>query len=164
MTNEKASFRLSSDAKALAKMLDDVTVGEVVAYKAMSDEIGSDVQRESRGALQRARIIAMRERRAVFDVVRGVGLKRLDDAEIVDLSDKSRDSMRRIAKRTVKKIVCADYEKLTSDQQTKHNTSLSIMRALVEIASDKSARAIASKVSKTNCALSAEAVGLAAFN
>lgn len=146
MSNKQPEFRLSSDSKAIAAELRKVAVGETSSYATLTAVIGRNVQGASRGALETARHVVQRENRIIFDVVRGVGLKRLADGEIVDLSDKARDHARRHARRTAKKLVCVDYDALPKDKQTKHNAALSMFGVLGEMATDKSQRRLEAKV------------------
>jgi hypothetical protein len=139
-------FRLSSDSKALAVALAKVPVGETASYSSLTAAVGRDVQTTCRGALETARYIVQREDRMVFDVVRGVGLRRLLDGEIVDLSDRARDHARRHARRTVKKLICVDYGNLPRDKQTKHNAALSMFGVFSELASDKSQKRLETKI------------------
>lgn len=134
----KADFELSADSKTLASVLLEAKKDDTITYERLSKAIGRDVRGDGAGSLQTARRIAQREQRMVFDSVRGVGLKRLQDADIVDLSDKARDHMRRTARRTAKKLVCVDFDDLTNEKKVKHNAALSMMGALAELTTEKS--------------------------
>ncbi|MGQ0595799.1 hypothetical protein [Aquabacterium sp.] len=146
---DQPDFRLSSDSKALAALLTSAGIGDVVTYAALSKAIGRDVRTSATGALHTARHLAQRDHRIVFDVVRGAGLKRLQDAEIVDLADKARDHARRHAKRTAKKLTCVDFEALPKDKQTKHNAALSMFSALAELSTDKAQQRLERKIEQT---------------
>jgi hypothetical protein len=152
MSNQP-EFRLSSDSKALAKMLIASGPGEVVLYEDLDKAIGRDVREAASGALHTARHIAQREHRMVFDAVRGVGLKRLADSEIVDLADKARDHARRHASRTAKKLTCVDYDALSKDKQTKHNAALSMFSVMAELSTDKAQKRLESKVKDADAQL-----------
>lgn len=122
--NKAPDFRLSSDSLALAKALESIKINETVEYQKLSSAIGRDVQGVGRSAMQQARKVVQRDHKMVFDVVRGVGLRRLDDDAIVDASDKSISVVRRGIRRAAKRLVCADYEALTKDKKTKHNVAI----------------------------------------
>lgn len=164
--NTQPEFRLSSDSKALAKELEAVEVGATVSYSQLTAAIGRDVQGGGRGALETARRIVQRDHRAVFDVVRNTGLKRLADSEIVDLSDRARDGLRHSARRIAKKLVCVDYQKLTAAHQCKHNAALSMFGAIAEMATDTAQRRLEKNIQANTEQLPAakaaiEALGIA---
>ena len=144
--NTTPDFRLSSDSKALAKVLETIAVTVVVPYADLTKVIGRNVQTVGRQAMDRARAIVQRESRMVFDPVRGVGLRRLPDGEIVDLSDKARERIRRVSRRTSKKLTCVDYGALTREKQTKHNTALAVFGVLVEMTSEKASKRLRAEV------------------
>lgn len=145
----KADFELSADSKTLASVLLEAQKDETITYERLSKAIGRDVRADASGALQTARRLAQREQRMVFDAVRGVGLKRLQDSDIVDLSDKARDQMRRTARRTAKKLVCVDFDGLPNDKKVKHNAALSMMGALATLTTETSFGRLQSKVQQT---------------
>ena len=143
--NKQPDFRLSSDSAALVKVLERIPVGGTISYGDLSSAIGRDVTL-FRGALETARLVVQRESCMVFDVVRGEGLRRLADDEIVDLSDKARDHARRHARNTAKKLVCVDYDSLSKPKQTKHNAALSMFGALAELTTSGSQKRLEAKV------------------
>ena len=143
--NKQPDFRLSADSAAIAKALETVQVGHVVTYAALSAIIGRPIT-SFRGVLETARRSVQRENRIIFDVVRSEGLRRLADAEIVDLSDKAREHARRHARNTAKKLVCVDYAALSKQKQTKHNAALSMFGALAEMSSSSSMKRLEAKV------------------
>ncbi len=143
--NKQPDFRLSADSAALVKVLELVDVGATVTYAELSQTIGRDVT-SFRGPLETARLVVQREKRMVFDAVRGEGLRRLADDEIVDLSDKARDHARRHARKTAKKLVCVDYQSLNKQKQTKHNAALSMFGALAELTTSGSQKRLEAKV------------------
>lgn len=144
--NSTPEFRLSSDSKALAQELAKAATGDVMTYADLSAIVGRDVQEAARSALNTARHVVQREHRIVFDVVIGVGLRRLESSEIVDLSDKARDRTRSIARRISKKLTCVEYDELPREKQTKHNAALSMFGLMKELASDGAQKRIEHKV------------------
>ena len=145
MDTKQPDFRLSSDSAAIIEAIKGVSVGETITYSAMSTLIGRDITK-FRGALETARRSIQRDMRMVFDVVRGVGMIRLTDSEIVDLSDKARAHARRHARRTAKKLVCVDYAALSKEKQTKHNAALSMFGILSELTTSASQKRLEAKV------------------
>lgn len=146
MELKKSIGMASADAVTLARAMREIKVGEVVTYQQLSQTIARNVTREAQAALHTARGIVQREDRMVFDAVRGVGLKRLNDEEIVDLSDKARDHIRRTSRRTAKKLTCVDYDGMSRDKQVKHNTALSMLGVFMAMATEKSTRRLSEQV------------------
>ncbi len=135
--SNKPSFTASADAKTLADLLRCVNVGEVLAYDDMNAALGRDVTAD-RNVLYTARAIVQREDRMVFDAVLRVGIKRLADAEIVNLGDRARARVRRISRTVSQAITCVDYAAMSREAQVKHNTALSMFGVMAELATNKS--------------------------
>lgn len=161
--SKQPTFQLSADAKTLASVLREVTVGDTVTYKRLSQSIARDVQTDARGALQTARRLVMNEDRIVFDAVRGEGLVRLKDEQIVSLSDRARDHIRRTSRKTAKALVCVDYDALSPDMQVKHNTGLSMLGVIAELSTSKSVAKLESKVKEAGAELPLAKAAIAAL-
>ena len=146
MSNVSPIFEASADAKTIASLLRIAPVGGVVSYDDMTCSIERSVLTDAKGVLNTARYIVQREDKMIFDAVRGVGLKRLADEDIVDLSDKARDHVRRTSKKLAKKLTCVNYDSMSKDKQTKHNTALSMFGVFCELATDKSTNRLQSFV------------------
>lgn len=157
------NFQASTDSKILAAMLRECEVGQVVSYKALSEAIGREVQTLGRPCLETARKIVQREARMIFDSVRNEGLKRLTDSEIVDLADKTRDSVRRATRRTVKKLVCVDYDAMPKEKQTKHNTAISLFGIMSELATEKVQTRLGCEIERTGTELPVAKATIAAL-
>lgn len=163
MEKQQPDFRLSSDSKALAEKLLTVSVGETITYQDMSAIIGRSVQSIGRGALETARSIVQREKRIVFGVIRGVGLIRLNDSEIIDLADKAREHSRRHARRVVKKLICVEYSSLKKESQIKHNAAISMFGAISEISSTSSIKRLEKQIEETGSEIPAAKAAIAAL-
>jgi ribosomal protein L30/L7E len=149
------NFRPSSDSKALARRLEATQIGEIVSYDELTKLIAEDVTKVGRGTLQTARRIVQRDHRIVFDVVRGVGLKRLNSVEIVDQSDQTRERIRRTASRGARSLTCADYDALPQEKKAKHNISAALLGAISEYASDKKFKSVESRLNSDGRLLNA---------
>ena len=163
--SKQPDFRLNSDSRALVESLQDIKIGETVQYSRLSQIIGRDVQGVASASLNSARRVVEREHRIVFGTIRGVGIKRLEDADIVKSTDKSREHIRRTSRRAVRRLGCVDYQNLTAEQQTKHNAAMSVFGVLSEVAAEKSIRRIEKKIEESGEELSIaksaiEALGL----
>lgn len=122
---------LSPDAITLRKRLETLAPGDSVTYAELTKLIGGDVQRSRHGALYRARAILMREKSMVFAAMKGEGLKRLTDDEIAKTGYGVIRTVRRASSRGMKRLACvSEFEKLSSDAQTAHNTAMSVLGTL----------------------------------
>lgn len=161
--SKKPIFAASADAKTIAHVLRQVAVGNVVSYADLSRAISRNVCTDGRPAMDSARGIVQREDRMIFDSVRGEGLKRLADDEIVSLGDKARDHVRRSSRKVVKKLVCVNYETLSKEKQVKHNTALSMFGVFCELATDKSSKRLSSSVEAAQAELPIAKASIAAL-
>ena len=136
-------FTATVQTRELAERLKRAAVGEIVPYIDLSRICGFSVQTgKGRKRLDSARDIVRREAEIVFGVVQSQGLKRLDNAEIVNLGPASRKRIARAARRTVKKIVCVDYGALSSSDKIKHNGEMAVLAVIASSARDATVRKI----------------------
>lgn len=163
MKQTTATFELSADTRTLASLLAEAAVGEVVTFERMTKALARDVQKDARGALQSARMLVRKEHSIVFDSVRAIGLKRLNDAEIIDLQDRTRAHIRRTARNTVKSMVCVKYDALQREEQVKHNTAISMLGIISEIVTEKSTNRLQSQVRAAGTELPAAKAAIAAL-
>jgi hypothetical protein len=99
----------------------------------------------------------------VFASARGVGYVRLDDSQIVDTFDHARQRMRRLAAKAATRIVCVEYDKLSNEAKVKHNTALSIIGAMSEMASVGSAKRIEKRIAECGTSLPAAKAAIEAL-
>lgn len=133
----KLSFEMSADARLLRQRLAAVKIGESVTYADLSREISKPVD-GAFPALQTARRSLLNNDGYVFAVIRGEGLKRLSDEEIVAASDQDVNRIRRTAKKGARKLASVqDYGAMSNASQLRHTTRLSVMTAVAHMASSK---------------------------
>ena len=155
-------FKASIDATQIAKALSAVPVGGEITHDDMAVLCGRSFDR-LRGAMSTALGIVQREKRMVFASVRGVGYVRLDDSQIVDTFDHARQRMRRLAAKAATRIVCVEYDKLSNEAKVKHNTALSIIGAMSEMASVGSAKRIEKRIAECGTSLPAAKAAIEAL-
>jgi hypothetical protein len=126
-----ARFERSPMTQALIERLGGMHPGDFVSYGELSELSHCDVQDDQgRGFLGTAREALERERRMVFDVVVNQGLKRVDEAGTIAMSDARLSRIDRAAKRGVRQLgTVSNTEKLTMAQRV----SLSANRARLGI-------------------------------
>ena len=162
METKQPDFQLSADSAAIVKAIEEIPVGGVITYSQLSTVIGRDI-RMFRGSLESARKAVQRDKGMVFDVLRGEGIKRLADGEIIDLSDKAREHSRRHARRIAKKLICVNYATLTKDKQVKHNAALSMFGALSDLSSSASMKRLEAQIEATGTQLTSAKSAIAAL-
>ena len=140
--NARPTFEISIDTKLLYDELIASKAGDVVTYQ----QLGKAVSRVVTGGdpyLQSALHRAFKNDDAVFDNVRSVGYRRLTDAEIVKLSTKDTDTIRRRSRRAGEKLTkVVDFSALPLQQRIEHNARLSIFSAIAAMTKPSSVKKI----------------------
>lgn len=136
----------SADTKILESLLAEAKIGDMVTYEAMSKAIGRDVREHALSSLRTARRGLEKEKRIVFGVEKNVGLKRLQDSEIVATAEASRKHLQRTAKRSLTRLAAVEFEKLNEDDRRRHVTYSAQMGAVAMFAAKSSTNKIESKV------------------
>lgn len=150
---KKPDFEISVDRRMLTDRLRQVAVGESITYKALSEVISRDVQGPAHGALAGARETLLKNDGIVFGTIRGEGLKRLDDSEIVKTGESAIRRVRRASRRAAQIIAIADYTKLPQEAKVQHNTHLSVLGMLATVTKSTAIKKIEGKVSQAQTAL-----------
>lgn len=151
---KKPMFQLSIDTKMLAERLQKTSVGDTVTYEECSKIVSRDVTNGARHVLQAARRYCEAHYNMLFGCVHRVGLKRLNDSEIVDLGESTLKHVRRTSLKTARRIAqCADYEKLSEQKKIKHNTYASVLAMLGTALTEKRIAKIEERVKDTQRAL-----------
>ncbi len=130
-----AQFEVSADTRFIRQRLHEMNPGDFISYGELTNLISKPVN----GAipcLQSARQSLLREG-FVFGNIRGEGIKRLSDAEIVTASDMDISTMRRRARKAGKKLSTVSYELLPPEKQLSYTAKISIVGAIAAIATDK---------------------------
>lgn len=150
--NEKKKVipEASAETMILFARLQKAEVGNLVLYSELSELLGEPVD-GSYGSLQTARQKAIKEG-MVFECIRGEGIKRLADKEIVKCSSGATDKVRRLARRERRKLQCVDIAKLNGDTG-EYLTNISMLGLLTEITKPAKVQAISMQCAKMKDAL-----------
>ena len=139
----------SVDSIVLYNRIRTMEEGDVVPYSELSDLIKCNVQKSGYCYMQTARRIAQREDEMVFEAVLNVGLRRVSNDKIADVS---RDNMKR-ARRSVRKgariLACAKYERLDDAGRKEHNTMSCMLGALELATKPKNVRKVEAEVNRS---------------
>lgn len=148
-TSREPIAKLSIDAQTLyGKALKLCEVGQLLTYDQLSKLIGRDVREHAYGALQTARRIAEREDGIAFGTITNVGLKRLNDVEVIGTADKTLAHIRRTASRSGRRVLWClkDFDKLSDEKKVEHNARVSALTVLATISKNSAIRRIEGKV------------------
>lgn len=130
-TTTQPTFVRSIDTTQIADLIRKLDIGQTLSYDTMRAAIGRDPQREARGALDSARRVVLKEDGIVTACVPKVGVKRLDDGEIVDAGAQSLTHIRRTAGRAAVRLTkVRDYAALPREAQTRHNLHLTLFQLI----------------------------------
>lgn len=137
----------------------------LVTYDELAARLGRGCRSHERGYanLRSALKVLEAQERIVFFAVPGEGVQQANDQGIVGLSVAGLDRARNTAKRSIRKLACANYENLPNDLRIKHNATASILGVLAEMTKPSSVKRLEAAVSGTQQLLSAKATTEAMF-
>lgn len=139
-------FEPSADRSILVLMFEKASMGDVITYVAMSKELGRDVRTFAFGALRSAKHYVQRENRIVFATIAKVGIQRIDDCEIVTSMESDRRKMAKASTRSLSKLGCADYNKLTPEKKREHTTAAAQVGAIAMFSKQATTKKISAAV------------------
>lgn len=145
-SDKEMNFEKSSDTKILESVLVEAKVGDLITYDELSKAIGRNVRVFAMPSLRSARRGVFSSKQFVFGVETGVGLRRLNDSQIVDTTESDRARMRRAANRSIKKLGVVNFAELDEQHKRKHIVSSAQMGAISMFASKSATKKIDAKV------------------
>jgi hypothetical protein len=130
---QTASFACSIEARQLAdwliKQSATADYERIITYDELGTAAGCDVVAK-RNILQTARNIAQREGGAVYGTVNGIGIKLLNNSEIVGIGDHTLAHIRKTSTKTLRKLSIVRYDELTEVDKVRHNCNASFIGAM----------------------------------
>ena len=149
------NFEKANDTKILESVLGEAKVGDLITYDELSKAIGRDVRKFAQPSLSSARRGLLRDKHFVFACETGVGLKRLNDEEIVLSSESDRRRMKRAATRAIKKLTVVKFEGLSEELKRQHVVASAQLGAIEMFSGKNATKKIESQVdgSKTTLAI-----------
>jgi len=139
-------FEKSADTKVIESVLAEAKIGDTITYETLSKAIGRDVRQFASGALNSARRTMLNEKGMVFGTENNVGLKRLDDSQIVNASEDDRRKMHRMSNRAIRKLGCVNFDGLSKENKQKHLTASAQFGALQMFSTASTNKKIEQKV------------------
>lgn len=152
INNKTPAFQLSIDAQYLYNHIMKMKVGDVLTYEEMKNMLKKDVQTQYRYIISSARRKARRDG-IEFGTVSKVGIKRLNDSEIVGTSHSIYERTRRAAKRGVMVLQNANFDKLPDEQKTEYNTNMTLCGVLSTITSAKNVEKLHKRIAEIKTTL-----------
>jgi hypothetical protein len=147
---------LSADSIALIDALRGVKIGDVITYEHLNAVISGDVQKRQRSALLTARRRLVREDRIVFDVVRGVGLRRLSNAETANVLPSCTRRLRRAAGRARRIGECVSVLELEPSDRAKLVARMTQLQLVAEITTSTAEKRVEVAAAGATAPLAAE--------
>lgn len=140
--NQTPMFNCSLESRQLADYLikfaaqRDYTT--TLTYEELSRAAGVNV-REKASVLQTAKRIALREAKADFGPVRGIGIQLLDSRGLIAVGESILSRVRRATTRGLYRVANVEYETLDDSEKIRHNTNASFL-GVVRMMTNKSSR------------------------
>ncbi|RWK61829.1 MAG: hypothetical protein EOR85_12820 [Mesorhizobium sp.] len=142
---KQPTFQMSADARLLMQVLQKAAIGDTVTYERLTAAISRPVA-GGYGPLVTALRRLLRDHDMVFAVVHKVGLKRLNDSEIVAEGASAADSIRRKAARSIERQNKADFSKLNREEQARFSAQTAIMATVAMMTRQTSISRIENRV------------------
>lgn len=138
--------QVSVDTQMAIKRMEKMAVGETVTDADLRIAVAGDPCGAKRYCIDTARRTLLREKQMVFERVRNTGWMRMSDSKIVEFASADISRSRRIAKRGLIKLGCAQYDKLSRDEKISFNTHASVFAAIQHIGGTKQLEAVEKRV------------------
>jgi hypothetical protein len=113
---ERPLFRISAESTAIERLLDTVEVGAITPYERLAAQAGLPTDSPKLGLAIRSATRRLRRQKAkAFGTIVRVGVKRLNDAEIVELAEHRVKRSGRATRVTQEFLALVDVEKATPE-------------------------------------------------
>jgi hypothetical protein len=155
MLNHKALFELSVDVQAICAVLRKIEPNQIAEYAMLSEVIKADIRiSKHRHLLVSALRVLQRDSNHVFATVRGVGVKRIVEDQVVDAAKHPMQKIRTQIRCGAKLLRCVEYEKLSNAKKIEMNATASIYGALEQATRPKTITIVADMVASQSRQLS----------
>ena len=125
-------------------------IGKLLPYASLTAVISRDVQDEASWVLRSALHRIEADYDVVFGPIRGVGIKLLDDHEIIGTAGMSLTKSRRAAKRGRERLHrVKDFKALSQDEKILHNSFVSLLGAIESLGKSRSVARVEGAVRQT---------------
>lgn len=152
-TETKAIPQISVDSQTIIARLRSTKKGESITYDELSKLIHSDIRKKSYYCLNTARRRVLMDDGMVFEAVRGIGIKRMDDEQIISIGPQSERKLHRLSRNALRKLSCASIDNLTNEQRLELYAHSSIAGAISLITKPDKVRLIKAAVKTSESTL-----------
>lgn len=149
-----AISEMKLETQQIIKLLTAMEDDSVLSYADIKNAVGVDVQNGHRGLLRTAIKHAERETQRLFGTVFKVGVKRLVPGHSAGELIKSREHMRRTARKAFNRSANIEFDKLTKDERTQVNCERTVLHFVAEVSSDSKTKKLSKTVESTGDAMS----------
>ena len=108
-----------SETRIVENVLAEAAIGQIVSYEQLSRAIGSLILKR-RYIIDSAKGSLLKTNKMVFGCVRGVGLRRLNDEQVIDSIDCDNARVGKIARKSISKLATVNFSSLPEDAKRKH--------------------------------------------
>lgn len=141
-------FEMSADARILSQELAKLRPGETITYRTLGHAIGRKVV-GSTTSLQTARRALLRNEQILFSPIRGEGLYRMRDEEIVANADRDINHIRMSGRRGVQRLAAVqNYAEMPRAKQLSHAAKMSVLTAVTSLTTERSLKNIEEEVAR----------------
>lgn len=127
--SQRPIFIASDETKQVQAVLDKLEVGSIATWQQLTDAAGSNVQK-MRGCTITARSALLKESQKVFAAVRGVGLQRLNDSDVVKHEGMTTGAIKRKVNASLKRLATVKPDKLAVLDRQQYNVTSSTLGAI----------------------------------
>jgi hypothetical protein len=159
MADQQPRFVASLDTQTICRRLREAGEGEVVTYEELQKLIGRDPRKH--GA--RTAVGQLLRDGIVFKAIDNVGYKRLSDSEKVKYGAAGIGSINRKARKTMRVLGSAQYDRLNAEDKLKHNTSMTLAAMAAASTAHDAMKRIERSVASSDAAIPAARAALVAI-
>ena len=147
-------FLASEETKKVIAKLESTTIGQIIPWNELSAAVGGDVQK-ARACIVTARKNLLNDKQMVFAAVRGVGLKRIANADVVRNEGMVSSRIRCQVKRSMKRLSTVDPASLEGSDKTDYAVTSATLGA-ISLCTSKKFEGVANQLAISNGNLAPE--------
>jgi hypothetical protein len=123
-------FKPSQETERVINALKAVDIGGLATWSSLKALAGTASDQKFKGCIITARKHLLNEDKAVFAAIRGIGLKRLDNIEVVQQEGTTAIKVRRAVSKSLRRLSTVDPENLDSGSKTQYRATSAALGAI----------------------------------
>lgn len=140
---------VATEKHVLRMILAKASEGEIVRWETLTTALGQKLN-DIRWMIRDVRREMERDERITFDTLRRVGLQRSTNDDIPRIAvDTSAQKVRGIARRSARKLACAEFGRLNNDGKLAHGAAMAFIGILGMVSKAKSVAKLENAVKDT---------------